>query len=77
MIHAAIADFAAALPDGRGVLGLDLGTKTIGVALSDRLLSSATALETEAKSSSRISHTSIALSARSLLALLAECNPDL
>ena len=46
MIHAAIADFAAALPDGRGVLGLDLGTKTIGVALSDRLLSSATALET-------------------------------
>lgn len=46
MIHAAIADFAAALPGGRGVLGLDLGTKTIGVALSDRLLSSATALET-------------------------------
>lgn len=46
MIHAAIADFAAALPRGRGVLGLDLGTKTIGVALSDRLLSSATALET-------------------------------
>jgi putative Holliday junction resolvase len=30
----------------RGLMGLDLGTKTIGVALSDRLLNSATALET-------------------------------
>ncbi|WP_255599334.1 Holliday junction resolvase RuvX [Hasllibacter sp. MH4015] len=30
----------------RALLGLDLGTKTIGVALSDRLLNSATALET-------------------------------
>ena len=37
---------ADALPPGRGVLGLDLGTKTIGVALSDRLLSSAGAVET-------------------------------
>lgn len=39
-------DFASALPPMRGVIGLDLGTKTIGVALSDRLLNSATALET-------------------------------
>ncbi|MBC7133862.1 MAG: Holliday junction resolvase RuvX [Roseovarius sp.] len=46
MIHDDITDFAAALPRGRGVLGLDLGTKTIGVALSDRLLSSATPVET-------------------------------
>jgi putative Holliday junction resolvase len=46
MIHEDIAGFAAALPRGHGVLGLDLGTKTIGVALSDRLLSSATAVET-------------------------------
>lgn len=30
----------------RGLIGLDLGTKTIGVALSDRLLTSASALET-------------------------------
>ena len=42
-------DFAAVLPPMRGLLGLDLGTKTIGVALSDRLLNSATALETIAR----------------------------
>jgi putative Holliday junction resolvase len=41
-----IATFAAALRPGRGLLGLDLGTKTIGVAVSDRLLSSATPVET-------------------------------
>jgi putative Holliday junction resolvase len=41
-----IAAFAAALPPGRAVLGLDLGEKTIGVAISDRLLSVATPLET-------------------------------
>ena len=46
MIHDDIADFAATLPMGRGILGLDLGTKTIGVALSDRLLSVASPLET-------------------------------
>ncbi|MDP2737655.1 MAG: Holliday junction resolvase RuvX [Pseudorhodobacter sp.] len=28
-------DFAAALPEGRAIAGLDLGTKTIGVAVSD------------------------------------------
>jgi putative Holliday junction resolvase len=42
----AIEDFAAALPRDRGLMGLDLGTKTIGVAVSDRLLSAATPLET-------------------------------
>jgi putative Holliday junction resolvase len=41
-----IADFAAALPPGRPLAGLDLGTKTIGVAVSDRLLSIATPVET-------------------------------
>jgi len=46
VIHDDIADFAATLPMGRGILGLDLGTKTIGVALSDRLLSVASPLET-------------------------------
>ena len=46
MIFDDIAEFAAALPKGRGVMGLDPGTKTIGVAVSDRLLSAATPLET-------------------------------
>lgn len=46
MIFDDIAQFAAALPAGRGLMGLDLGTKTIGVAISDRLLSAATPLET-------------------------------
>jgi putative holliday junction resolvase len=46
VIFDAIAEFAQALPPGRGLMGLDLGTKTIGVAVSDRLLSAATPLET-------------------------------
>ncbi len=46
MIHEDIADFAAALPPMRAVAGLDLGTRTIGVAVSDRLLSAATPLRT-------------------------------
>jgi putative Holliday junction resolvase len=46
MICDEIADFAAALPRARGVMGLDLGTATIGVAVSDRLLSGANAVET-------------------------------
>jgi putative Holliday junction resolvase len=41
-----IADFVAALPRARAVMGLDLGTKTIGVALSDRLWSVASPHET-------------------------------
>ena len=44
-IHDDIADFAAALAPGRAIAGLDLGTKTIGVAISDRLLSAATPTE--------------------------------
>ncbi|MRU16386.1 Holliday junction resolvase RuvX [Roseovarius sp. A21] len=46
MIYEEIEGFAVAVPMGRGLLGLDLGTKTIGVALSDRLLSVASPLET-------------------------------
>ena len=46
MIHEDISDFAAALPPMQAIAGLDLGTKTIGVAVSDRLLSVATPLET-------------------------------
>ncbi|TVS00950.1 MAG: Holliday junction resolvase RuvX [Rhodobacteraceae bacterium] len=38
--------FAEALPKGRAVAGLDLGEKTIGVAVSDRMLSVATPLQT-------------------------------
>ena len=41
-----IKDFAAALTRHHGVVGLDLGTKTIGVAVSDRQLSVASPLET-------------------------------
>ena len=46
MILEDIEDFAAALSQGRALLGLDLGTKTIGVAVSDGLLSVASPLET-------------------------------
>ncbi|WP_428515830.1 Holliday junction resolvase RuvX [Roseovarius sp.] len=46
MIVEDFAEFAAALPGFRALLGLDLGTKTIGVASSDALLSSANPVET-------------------------------
>lgn len=46
MIYEDIAEFAAALPPGSALAGIDLGTRTIGVAVSDRLLSVATPLET-------------------------------
>jgi putative Holliday junction resolvase len=39
-------EFAAALPKYKSILGLDLGTKTIGVAVSDTLWSIATPRET-------------------------------
>lgn len=42
----AIAEFAAALPEGRPVFGLDLGTVTIGIAISDLRRQVATPLET-------------------------------
>jgi len=46
MICDDIVDFAAAVAPMRGLAGLDLGTVTIGVAVSDRMLSVATPLET-------------------------------
>lgn len=46
MIFEEISDFAAALPSMRAIAGLDLGTKTIGVAVTDGLLSVASPLET-------------------------------
>ncbi|KRS15877.1 Holliday junction resolvase RuvX [Roseovarius indicus] len=46
MIFETFEEFAAALPPMRPLLGLDLGEKTIGVAASDGILSSANAVET-------------------------------
>lgn len=41
-----VADFATVLPKMRAIMGLDLGEKTIGVAVSDTFRSVATPLET-------------------------------
>jgi hypothetical protein len=46
MIYEDITEFAAALPPMQALIGLDLGEKTIGVAVSDSFLSIATPLET-------------------------------
>ncbi|PVA10973.1 Holliday junction resolvase RuvX [Pelagivirga sediminicola] len=46
MIHEETAAFVAALPPMQALMGLDLGDKTIGVAVSDPLLSVASPLET-------------------------------
>lgn len=46
MIYDEMATFTAALPPMRALIGLDLGEKTIGVAVSDNFLSVATPLET-------------------------------
>ncbi|MCA0921533.1 Holliday junction resolvase RuvX [Pseudooceanicola nanhaiensis] len=46
MIHDEIESFIAALPPMQALAGLDLGDKTIGVAVSDTFLSVATPLET-------------------------------
>ena len=46
MITDEIADFAAALPGFGPVAGLDLGTATLGVAISDRMRGVATPVET-------------------------------
>ncbi|MEM8822825.1 MAG: Holliday junction resolvase RuvX [Pseudomonadota bacterium] len=46
MIHERFEDFATALPHDGALMGLDLGTKTIGVAVSDGLRTVATPLET-------------------------------
>lgn len=46
MIHDTIETFAPMLPPMRAIAGLDFGDKTIGVAVSDGLRSTATPLET-------------------------------
>ncbi|MHA6345132.1 Holliday junction resolvase RuvX [Roseivivax sp. CAU 1761] len=64
-IHDDIADFAAALAPGSALAGLDLGDKTIGVAVSDLMRSVATPLET-------IRRRKFTLDAERLSAILAE-----
>lgn len=64
MICDTIADFAAALPALRPVAGLDLGTETIGVAVSDGYRRVATPLET-------IRRKKFTLDAEKLLAIVA------
>ncbi|EEX10365.1 conserved hypothetical protein [Ruegeria lacuscaerulensis ITI-1157] len=46
MIHDGFEEFAAALPPMQALMGLDLGEKTIGVAVSDRMRGVASPLET-------------------------------
>ncbi|NJM84718.1 MAG: Holliday junction resolvase RuvX [Tabrizicola sp.] len=64
MIHDSIESFVAALPPNRAIAGLDLGTKTIGVAVSDLRRSVATPVEV-------IQRAKFTLDASRLLALLA------
>lgn len=63
MICASVEEFAAALPPNRAVAGLDLGDKTIGVALSDLRRQVATPIEV-------IRREKFTLDAARLLALL-------
>ncbi|SDD24330.1 putative holliday junction resolvase [Paracoccus isoporae] len=65
MIHEDIADFAAALPRMGAIAGLDLGTKTIGVAVSDGLRQVASPLTV-------IRRKKFTLDAQALLAILTE-----
>ncbi|MEH6834469.1 MULTISPECIES: Holliday junction resolvase RuvX [Falsihalocynthiibacter] len=65
MILELIEEFAPQLPTMRPIAGLDFGDKTIGVALSDRMLNIATPLET-------IRRKKFTLDAEALLALLAK-----
>ena len=65
MIIEAIEDFAAALPQGRAVFGLDFGEKTIGVAASDLRRSVASPILV-------IRRTKFTEDAKALLAMMAE-----
>ena len=67
MIFEEIEAFAAALPPRRALMGLDLGTKTIGVAVSDVLLGIATPVLT-------VKRKKFGVDAQALLALIAERN---
>ena len=63
MIHEEIADFAAALRPMQALAGLDLGDKTIGVAVSDSMRAVASPLQT-------IRRRKFTLDAEALLAVL-------
>ncbi len=65
MIEQDIGAFAASLPAGRAIAGLDLGTKTIGVAVSDALRQVASPLTT-------IRRQKFTLDAQALMALVEE-----
>ena len=67
MAEIAIEEIASALKPGQTIAGLDLGTKTIGVAISDRGLSLATPRPV-------IKRTKFTADATALLALLAKDN---
>ena len=67
MAEIAIEEIASALKPGQTIAGLDLGTKTIGVAISDRGLSLATPRPV-------IKRTKFTADANALLALLAKDN---
>ncbi len=67
MIFDDIVEFGAALPKMRAICGLDLGEKTIGVAVSDNFLSVATPLQT-------IRRKKFGLDAAALLEIIAQRN---
>ena len=46
MIHEEVSEFANTIQPNHSLIGLDLGTKTIGVAVSDTILSVATPIKT-------------------------------
>ncbi|AUH33716.1 Holliday junction resolvase RuvX [Paracoccus tegillarcae] len=65
MIHEEMVDFITALPRVGGLVGLDLGTKTIGIAVSDGLRQVATPLTV-------IKRKKFTLDAEALLAIVTE-----
>ena len=65
MPEPSLADLRAALPRGARLLGLDIGTKTIGLAISDGTLTIATPLET-------IRRRKFSVDAEALIQLIAE-----
>ena len=65
LIYEDISDFAGAVPPMRALAGLDLGTKTIGVAVSDGLRQVATPLET-------VKRKKFGVDAEALLAILSQ-----
>ena len=67
MILTEISEFLAALPQGRAICGLDLGDKTIGIAVSDLRRSVATPIHT-------VRRVKFTTDAAQLLAVLTERN---